>query len=69
MKVKVSTFAMLLILSVSIFAQGDDGTTHTGGRSCPEGQTCLTIEPARDTTAKENYFFKDILNYLKSLLG
>ena len=33
-------FALLFVLSVSVFAEG--GIIHTGGKSCPEGQTCLT---------------------------
>ena len=39
MKKIVSTFVLLIVLSISVFA---DGVTHAGGRSCPQGQTCYT---------------------------
>ena len=39
MKKIVFTFVLSLVLSISVFA---DGEVHTGGRSCPQGQTCFT---------------------------
>ena len=39
MKKIVFTFVLSLVLSISVFA---DGETHNGGRSCPQEQTCYT---------------------------
>ena len=39
MKKIVSTFVLLIVLSISVFA---DGEIPIGGRSCPQGQTCFT---------------------------
>jgi hypothetical protein len=39
MKKFVSTFALLIVLSISVFAEGE---TPDGGRRCPQGQTCFT---------------------------
>jgi hypothetical protein len=50
MKKIVFTFVLSLVLSISVFA---DGETHNGGRSCPQGQTCYT-ENNTDTKQVNN---------------
>lgn len=39
MKKIAFSFLLLVVLTISVFADGD---IHTGGRSCPQGQTCFT---------------------------
>ena len=39
MKKIVFTLVLSMVLSISVFAEGE---VHTGGRSCPQGQTCYT---------------------------
>jgi hypothetical protein len=65
MKKFVSTFVLLIALSCAVSA--DDGTTHSGGKTCPEGQTCLVVSP--DAGKSEKTFYTGILYFLKALLG
>lgn len=56
MKKIVFTFVLLFVLSVSVFAEGE---VHTGGRSCPQGQTCFTDSSAdtkqiNDSVSRQN---------------
>lgn len=66
MKKFTSTFFLTIILSVSVFA-GDDGTTHSGGRTCPNNQTtCFagqTEQPQNDST------YEKVITFLKTLFG
>ena len=39
MKKIAFSFVLLVVLTISVFGEGD---IHTGGRSCPQGQTCFT---------------------------
>jgi hypothetical protein len=61
MKKTILMFALLVTLSVSVFA--DDGTTHSGGKSCPPGVVCSSAEPV------ENPVLVDIFDFLKSIFG
>lgn len=71
-------FALLLTLSVSILA--DDGTTHTGGKSCLPEQTCFVDDGTTHTGGKSNLsnqttdssgdtVLLNILDFLNSIFG
>jgi len=47
MKKIMFTLVLSMVLSISVFA---DGETPDGGRSCPQGQTCYT---ASNTDTKQ----------------
>jgi hypothetical protein len=76
MKKIACTLALLLMFSIIALADGDIGA---GGKSCPQGQTCLVIspqpppapvEPAKpdDSTVSDGETsFKELVDYLKSL--
>jgi len=66
---KFATILVLLfVLSVSVFAEGD---IHTGGRTCPQGQTCLADNGGIIHTGgkSENQIIKEIFDFLKSIFG
>jgi hypothetical protein len=70
MKKIVITFILSLVLSISVFA---DGETHNGGRSCPQGQTCFAGSTPGQRAEKPNVsrFYKeikDIFVFLKIFL-
>ncbi|MCD9185693.1 MAG: hypothetical protein LUM44_04625 [Pyrinomonadaceae bacterium] len=61
------TLIVISLCSFSLFAGEGDGTTHTGGKTCPNGQqTCLASVP-QETETKAVYI--EIFDYLKSLFG
>lgn len=62
MKKSILMFALLVILSVSGFA--DEGTTHSGGRSCPPGvPVCRPAEPV------EKPLVEGIFDFIVSIFG
>lgn len=66
---KIATLLVLsLVLSVSVFAEGD-GDIHTGGgKTCPPGQqTCLIGDTTNSGEESENTTYQDIFNFLKSI--
>jgi len=65
---KIATLLVLsLVLSVSVFAEGD-GDIHTGGKTCPPGQqTCLIGDTTNSGGESENTPYQDIFNFLKSI--
>lgn len=68
MKIKMVTLSLLLLLvfSIPVFA---DGITHSGGRTCPEGQSCLVNEtPGDENTTNDIVIFKDVLLFLKTII-
>jgi len=71
MKENVKKIVIALVLTalctLTIFAGEGDGTTHSGGKTCPNGQqTCLVNAP-QETETKS--VFIEIFDYLKNLLG
>lgn len=65
MKKFTTILVLLFVLSVSAFAEGD---IHTGGRSCPQGQTCITNTGEYPAGGKsENPIYQDIFDFLKSM--
>jgi len=50
MKKIMFTLVLSMVLSISVFA---DGETPDGGRSCPQGQTCYT-DSNKDTKQVNN---------------
>ena len=67
MKKFATILVLLFVLSVSAFAEGD---IHTGGKSCPQGQTCLAEDGQYPTSGKsENPIIKNIFDFLKSIFG
>lgn len=70
MKKIVITFFLSLILSISVFA---DGETHNGGRSCQPNQTCFAGSTPEQPVEKPDVsrFYreiKDIFVFLKIFL-
>lgn len=70
MKKFVSTLILLIVLSISVFA---DGETHSGGRSCPPNQTCFAGSTPEQPIEKPDVsrFYrevKDIFVFLKIFL-
>ena len=64
---KITTILVLLsVLSVSAFADGD---VPLGGKSCPQGQHCLTDGQIPASGKTENPIIENILDYLKSIFG
>jgi hypothetical protein len=67
MKKFATMFVLLFVLSVSVFAEGE---FPLGGKSCPQGQTCLAEDGQYPTGGKsENPIIKDIYDFLKSIFG
>lgn len=67
MKKFTSILVLLFVLSVSTFA--DDGTTHSGGKSCPQGQTCLTDGTTHSGGKPQSQIIKNIYDFLTSIFG
>jgi hypothetical protein len=65
MKKIVPILVLLVLLSLAAFA--DDGTTHSGGKTCPQGQTCL-VAPTDSGTNSKTVFTK-MLDLLKNVFG
>lgn len=61
----VATFALLLVLSISAFAEGQMGA---GGKTCPPGQTCL-VGTTDEPKTTENSPVSKLIKYLKALFG
>ena len=51
MKKLVFTLVLSIVLSMSVFAEGE---THNGGRSCPPDQTCPSANPSDDPNTTDN---------------
>jgi hypothetical protein len=67
MKKFATIFALLFVLSISAFAEGD---IHTGGKSCPQGQVCFTNEGEYAASGKtEITVINNIFDYLRSIFG
>jgi hypothetical protein len=66
MKKVFSTIVLLAALSSFALAEG---TTHSGGRSCPLDQTCLVDPGDRTNPDKKEPFYKDLFDYLKKLFA
>ncbi len=74
MKKITTVLVLLFVLSVSVFA---DGVYGAGGKSCPQGQTCLfdgnvPADGKSDSTdqtgeTKEDSIFENVLDFLKSI--
>ena len=62
---KIATILILLFV-LTFSALADDGTTHTGGKSCPQGQTCLNDGTTHTGGLSESPFIK-IFDFLKSI--
>lgn len=62
-----TTLVLLFVLSVSVFA--NEGTTHSGGKSCPQGQTCLTDGTTHTGGKSDNPIIENIFDFLKSIFG
>jgi hypothetical protein len=65
-------FALLLVLSISGFAEGD---IHTGGRTCLPEQTCIVDDGDIHTGGKsylpanDNPVLTNIIDFLNSIFG
>lgn len=57
-------FTLIFVLSISAFA-GEGQTTSGGGRTCPQGQTCLVEPIDRDEPTDGDHTFKDFFTFLK----
>lgn len=62
MKKFATILVLLFVLSVPVFAEGD---IHTGGRTCPQGQTCLTDGDVHTGNLTEDSFFENFKYFLK----
>lgn len=73
MKKFATTFVLLFVLSISVFA--DEGQYPIGGKTCPQGQTCVTGQiPLGGKTnesfdSSENPVYRDIFDFIKSIFG
>jgi len=67
MKKFTTILILLFVLSVSVFAEGD--ILIGGGKSCPQGQTCLTDGTTHSGGKSENLIIKEIFDFLKSVFG
>lgn len=61
MKKITTIFVLLFVLTVSAFAEGE---YPTGGKTCPQGQTCSTGEYP---TGGLSQTVKDVFDYLTSI--
>lgn len=67
MKKIATIFVLLFVLSVSVFAEGD--ILIGGGKSCPQGQTCLTDGDIPLGGKSDNPIIENIFDFLKSIFG
>jgi hypothetical protein len=65
MKKTIAAFVLLFVLSISAFADGEIGL---GGKTCPQGQTCLVASPEPPSTGDATVI-KKVIDYLKSFFG
>lgn len=65
------TLIVISLCSFSLFAGDGDGTTHSGGKTCPNSQTtCLVSIPQEDEKEDETKpVYIEIFDYLKNLFG
>lgn len=67
---KIILATALVFVSTGLLIAGD-GTTHTGGKTCPPNQTCLTaqvpVESETKTNDESKPIFFEILDYLNKL--
>lgn len=61
MKKLTISFILLFILSLTAFAEGD---IHTGGRNCPQNQTCLVES---NQTESDNPIISAVKDFLDLL--
>lgn len=61
------TLVLVSLCSFTSFAGEGDGTTHTGGKTCPQGQQTCLAEIPQETQSKSVYL--EIFDYLKQLFG
>jgi hypothetical protein len=67
MKKFATILVLLFVLSVSAFA--GDGDVPLGGKSCPQGQTCLTDGTTHSGGKSDNSSYIEIFYFLKSIFG
>lgn len=60
MKKITISFILLLILSLTAFAEGE---IHTGGKSCPQNQTCL-VQTEQTESDSDNPIFSAVRDFL-----
>jgi len=60
---------LVLLLALSFSAFADEGTTHTGGKSCPQVQTCLLDGEIPFGGKSDDPIINTIFDYLKSIFG
>ncbi len=65
MKKFASILVLLFVLSVSAFAE--EGQIPAGGKTCPQGQTCLTDGEIPIGNLTEDTVFENIFDFLKSI--
>lgn len=61
MKKITISFLLLFVLSLTAFAEGE---IHTGGRSCPQNQTCL-VEPDQIESENDNPIILAVKNFIR----
>lgn len=61
------TLIVISLCSFSLFAGEGDGTTHSGGKTCPNGQQSCLVSAPQEPETKPVYL--EIFDYLKELLG
>lgn len=66
MKKFATIFVLLFVLSVSAFAEGE---IPLGGKTCPQGQTCLTEGEIPASGKSDNPIIEGIFDFLESIFG
>ncbi|HQU86037.1 MAG TPA: hypothetical protein PKY59_23120 [Pyrinomonadaceae bacterium] len=61
------TLILITLCSFTALAGDGDGTTHSGGKTCPQGQQTCLVELPQETQTKSVYI--EIFDYLKELFG
>jgi len=61
------TLIVISLCSFSLFAGEGDGTTHTGGKTCPNNQQTCLVNYSQEVETKPVYI--EIFDYLKNLFG
>ena len=64
---KKFAFTLVLVAALSFTNFAEDGDIHTGGKTCPQGQTCLAAPTNPGNTDKST--FTDLFEFLKSIFG
>ena len=65
MKKPITILVLLLVLTVSVFA--DEGGVPTGGKSCPQGQVCFTDGGVPTGGKSDSSIYIEIFDFLKSI--